>query len=195
MSEASTKPVLGVIIASTRPGRIGKPIGDWFIEQATADGSFEVRTLDLAEINLPFMDEPNHPRLRKYTKQHTLDWSAQVEACDAFVLVTCEYNYGLDSEASRGVGAAARLSGRARKKYVLNRFRGLPGCPQSRAPHPSPTRRPMSILFVIGSSAPPSALARPRAGHRPSGSPGTGPVHSSSQPKRPVLAQFWRRQE
>lgn len=94
MSEATTKPVLGVIIASTRPGRIGKPIGDWFIEQATADGSFEVRTLDLAEINLPFMDEPNHPRLRKYTKQHTLDWSAQVEACDAFVLVTCEYNYG-----------------------------------------------------------------------------------------------------
>ena len=44
-----------VIIASTRPGRIGKPIGDWFIEQATADGSFEVRTLDLAEINLPFI--------------------------------------------------------------------------------------------------------------------------------------------
>ncbi len=39
------------------------------------------------------MDEPNHPRLRQYTKQHTLDWSARVDAADAFIFVTPEYNY------------------------------------------------------------------------------------------------------
>src|SRR5579864_3115325 len=39
------------------------------------------------------MDEPNHPRLRQYTKQHTKDWSARVEAADAFVFVMPEYNF------------------------------------------------------------------------------------------------------
>ena len=41
------------------------------------------------------MDEPNHPRLRQYTKEHTKAWSAQVEAADAFVFVTPEYNFGI----------------------------------------------------------------------------------------------------
>jgi NAD(P)H-dependent FMN reductase len=39
------------------------------------------------------MDEPNHPRLRQYTHQHTKDWSARVQAADAFVFVTPEYNH------------------------------------------------------------------------------------------------------
>ena len=57
-------------------------------------GGFEIDFADLAEVNLPFMDEPNHPRFHRYTHQHTLDWSARVEAADAFVFVMPEYNYG-----------------------------------------------------------------------------------------------------
>jgi NAD(P)H-dependent FMN reductase len=45
-------------------------------------------------LDLPLLDEPNHPRLRKDTKQHTHDWSARVDAADAFAFVTPEYNYG-----------------------------------------------------------------------------------------------------
>ena len=41
------------------------------------------------------MDEPKHPRLREYEHQHTKDWSARVEAADAFVFVHPEYNYGI----------------------------------------------------------------------------------------------------
>jgi NAD(P)H-dependent FMN reductase len=84
---------LGVIIASTRPGRIGLPIGTWVTEAARAHGGFEVTVLDLAEIGLPFLDEPHHPRLRQYTKPHTFAWSALVEAQDAFVIVMPEYNF------------------------------------------------------------------------------------------------------
>ena len=86
---------LMIVIASTRPGRAGQPIGDWFRAKAEAHGEFEIDYADLAEINLPFMDEPNHPRLRQYTKQHTKDWSARVDAADAFVFVTPEYNHGM----------------------------------------------------------------------------------------------------
>jgi NAD(P)H-dependent FMN reductase len=86
--------VLTIVIASTRPGRTGLPIGQWFIARAEARGGFEIRVVDLADLALPFLDEPNHPRFRKYTKQHTKDWSATVDASDAFVFVTPEYNFG-----------------------------------------------------------------------------------------------------
>jgi NAD(P)H-dependent FMN reductase len=87
-------PRLLVIIASTRPGRIGLPVANWFVREATAHDTFELETVDLAELRLPLLDEPKHPRLREYTKDHTHAWSATVDAADAVVMVTSEYNYG-----------------------------------------------------------------------------------------------------
>jgi NAD(P)H-dependent FMN reductase len=86
-------PKLLIVIASTRPGRVGLPVGRWFEFQARAHGAFEVQVADLLELDLPFMDEPNHPRLAQYSHQHTKDWSAMVNAADAFVFVMPEYNY------------------------------------------------------------------------------------------------------
>ena len=87
-------PRLSIIIGSTRPGRAGLPIADWFSDRARQHGGFEIDVVDLAELNLPMLDEPNHPRLRQYTHQHTKDWSARVAGSDAFVIVTPEYNHG-----------------------------------------------------------------------------------------------------
>jgi NAD(P)H-dependent FMN reductase len=83
-----------IVIASTRPGRGGDSVARWFIERATEHDAFELHVVDLAELNLPPLDEPNHPRLRQYTRRHTREWSEQVEAADAFVFVTPEYNHG-----------------------------------------------------------------------------------------------------
>jgi NAD(P)H-dependent FMN reductase len=90
-------PTLQIVIASTRPGRVGLPVARWFEQRARAHGGFEVEVADLAELDLPFVDEPNHPRLRQYTQQHTRDWSAKVDAADAFVFVMPEYNYGFNA--------------------------------------------------------------------------------------------------
>jgi NAD(P)H-dependent FMN reductase len=87
-------PKLHVILASTRPGRAGEPIAEWFLERARAHGAFDVELVDLAEVALPFLDEASHPRLRRYEHDHTKAWSARVDAADAFVFVTPEYNYG-----------------------------------------------------------------------------------------------------
>jgi NAD(P)H-dependent FMN reductase len=72
-------------------------VAKWFRERAEAHGGFEVEVVDLAEVNLPFMDEPNHPRLRQYVHQHTKDWSAIVDRADAYVFVMPEYNYGFNA--------------------------------------------------------------------------------------------------
>ena len=87
-------PKLLIVIASTRPGRVGLPVGEWFYERAVAHGGFEPELADLAVIDLPLLDEPNHPRLQQYTQEHTRQWSATVAAADAIVFVTAEYNYG-----------------------------------------------------------------------------------------------------
>ncbi|WP_103338467.1 NADPH-dependent FMN reductase [Amycolatopsis sp. CA-126428] len=92
-----TKPVLQVVIASTRPGRVGPAFAGWFVKVADDHGGFAVETVDLAEVGLPFLDEPKHPKLRQYQHQHTKDWSATVDRADAFVFVTPEYNYGYNA--------------------------------------------------------------------------------------------------
>jgi NAD(P)H-dependent FMN reductase len=88
------KSKLLIFIASTRPGRVGLPVARWFHAQATSHAAFEVELIDLAEWNLPFMNEPRHPRLRQYTQEHTWRWSALVDNADAFVWVMPEYNHG-----------------------------------------------------------------------------------------------------
>ncbi|MGP3963437.1 NADPH-dependent FMN reductase [Nonomuraea sp. 3N208] len=91
------KPVLQVIVASTRPGRAGRPIAEWFHGKAVESGLFEVELIDLAEVGLPFLDEPHHPRLRQYVNAHTKEWSATVERGDAYVFVTPEYNHSFNA--------------------------------------------------------------------------------------------------
>ncbi|TVZ01172.1 NADPH-dependent oxidoreductase [Trebonia kvetii] len=91
------KPVLRIVIGSTRPGRIGPSVATWIAERAREHGGFDVQVTDLAELNLPLYDEPNHPRLRQYVNQHTKDWSALAGASDAFIFVTPEYNHGFNA--------------------------------------------------------------------------------------------------
>jgi NAD(P)H-dependent FMN reductase len=84
---------LNIIIGSTRPGRVGPVVAEWFAAFAREHGKFEPDLIDLAAFNLPVYDEPQHPRLRQYEKPHTGEWSKSVDAADAFVFVTPEYNF------------------------------------------------------------------------------------------------------
>lgn len=85
---------LNIVIASTRPGRVGPTVAEWFHGVARADGSFDAHLVDLAEFDLPVYDEPRHPRLQQYEHEHTRRWAESVAAADAFALVTPEYNFG-----------------------------------------------------------------------------------------------------
>lgn len=87
-------PRLHTLIASTRPTRVGPGIARWFHAFASKHGKFDAHLVDLADFDLPILDEPEHPSRRKYQHAHTRKWSESVEAADAFVFVTPEYNYG-----------------------------------------------------------------------------------------------------
>jgi NAD(P)H-dependent FMN reductase len=87
-------PTLQVIVASTRPGRIGRAVGDWFAATARDHDRFDVELIDLADVGLPFLDEPKHPRLGDYAHDHTRRWSETVQRGDAYAFVMPEYNFG-----------------------------------------------------------------------------------------------------
>src|SRR5690554_1222836 len=84
---------LHTIIASTRPGRIGPAIAQWFHTYAGDHGPFENHLIDLADFELPVYDEPQHPSTQKYEHAHTKAWSRSVAAADAYVFVIPEYNH------------------------------------------------------------------------------------------------------
>ncbi len=110
MAEAMTnrRPTLMLIIASVRPGRAGLPVGRWFHDLAAAQGGFALEWVDLLELNLPFMNEPEHPRLARYTHAHTKAWSARVADADAFVFVMPEYNYGFGAPLKNAIDYLCR---------------------------------------------------------------------------------------
>jgi NAD(P)H-dependent FMN reductase len=87
-------PRLNVIIASVREKRGGLAVADWFVNVARRHGGFDVELIDLEAVNLPLLNEPQHPRLQQYQHEHTKKWSEMVRRGDAYVFVTPEYNYG-----------------------------------------------------------------------------------------------------
>ena len=84
---------LNIIIGSTRPGRVGPVIAQWLKEAADEHGKFAVELVDLADFDLPLLDEAAHPATRQYANEPTKRWSASVASADAFLFVTPEYDY------------------------------------------------------------------------------------------------------
>ena len=85
---------VAIIVGSTRPGRKAESVARWVlgIAQQRSDARFEL--VDVADYNLPLLDEPVPPSMHRYSQEHTKRWAAKIEVFDAFVFVTPEYNHG-----------------------------------------------------------------------------------------------------
>ena len=90
---------LAVIVASTRPGRIGRSVADWFMTQATERDDMTFDLIDLAETRLPdVLVMSAHPDVDAYT--------ARLSAADAFVVVTPEYNHSFPAPLKQAIDLA-----------------------------------------------------------------------------------------
>ena len=72
-------------------------MAEWVADHAERHDAFEIDFVDLKQLDLPLMAEPKHPRFKEYQYDHTKDWSARVDAADAFVFVHPEYNHGINA--------------------------------------------------------------------------------------------------
>ncbi len=84
---------IGIILGSTRPGRRGAQVAEWVLEQASKRDDAAYELVDLADFDLPHLDEALPPSMGQYANEHTKKWAAAIDSYDGFVFVTPEYNH------------------------------------------------------------------------------------------------------
>ena len=89
---------IGIVVGSIREGRNGLQVGTWVKEQAQAQGrSAEYELIDLKDFDVPLFTSATHPMMAKkhYDDPRVQAWSDAIDPCDAYILVTPEYNHGV----------------------------------------------------------------------------------------------------
>src|SRR3989454_3945400 len=81
---------IGITVGSTRPGRKAAAVAKWVhdILKSRKDAEFEI--VDIADYELPLLDEPVSPTMHQYSKPHTKTWSEKIASLDAYIFVTPE---------------------------------------------------------------------------------------------------------
>lgn len=87
---------IGIVIGSVRSGRVGASVADWVARSAQGRAA-EYDIVDLAGFDVPLVTEATLPMMagREYASPEVRAWSQAIDACDAFVFVTPEYNHGV----------------------------------------------------------------------------------------------------
>ncbi|MDB1086098.1 GNAT family N-acetyltransferase [Streptomyces sp. ACA25] len=88
------------LMCSTRPGALGPAVNRWLIDATTPRAEelgVDLVPVALGDLELPFLDEEEHPSSGVYRHEHTRRWSRIADAADGFIVVTPEYNYGMPS--------------------------------------------------------------------------------------------------
>jgi NAD(P)H-dependent FMN reductase len=96
---------IGIIIGSTRPGRIGESVARWVSGRASQRTDAEFALVDLMEYGLGLLNESTVPGAanRHYENPATRRWSQTIDALDGFVFVTPEYNHGVPAALKNAV--------------------------------------------------------------------------------------------
>jgi NAD(P)H-dependent FMN reductase len=84
---------IGIIIGSTRPGRVGDQVARWVYEQASTRDDADFEIVDLADFALPHLDEVVPASAGQYANDHTRAWAEKIASFDGFIFVTPEYNH------------------------------------------------------------------------------------------------------
>lgn len=83
-----------IIIGSTRPGRQTPKLAKWVTNHTKKLTGIEAEIIDLADYQLPLLDEPVSPQYNPERKPNQVakNWLDKLAEADAYVLVTPEYN-------------------------------------------------------------------------------------------------------
>jgi NAD(P)H-dependent FMN reductase len=86
-------PKIAIITGASRPGSVNKSVAEWVLAQVAGRTDAEVELVDIADFNLPLLDEAYPAAYQNYQNPVTKAWSAKVSEFDGFVFVVHEYNH------------------------------------------------------------------------------------------------------
>lgn len=80
---------IGIILGSTREGRLSPQVGEWVKSLADKRGDAEYEIIDIADFKLPLLGEPGQDA------SGAAAWTAKIASCDGFVFIVQEYNHSI----------------------------------------------------------------------------------------------------
>lgn len=83
---------IGIILGSTRPNRVSTQVAQWVYDIALSRSDAKYELVDIADFDLPLLDEAIPASMGQYEHAHTRAWAAQIANLDGFIFVTPEYN-------------------------------------------------------------------------------------------------------
>jgi len=81
---------IGIILGSTRQGRLSPQVGEWVKKVADARGDANYEIVDIADFKLPLLGEADA------TEQATA-WNTKLASLDGFVFIVQEYNHSISA--------------------------------------------------------------------------------------------------
>lgn len=96
---------IGIIVGSVREGRRGASAGAWVQAQAQGRAGFDYEIVDLKSFDVPVYTASVLPMAakKKYDDPRVQAWSDAVDAHDAYIFVTPEYNHGVPAALKNAV--------------------------------------------------------------------------------------------
>ncbi|RAN75898.1 NADPH-dependent FMN reductase [Bacillus sp. SRB_336] len=86
---------IAIVTGSTRPGRVTKGVAEWVLAQAQQRGDADYEIVDIADFNLPVLDEAYPAGFQNYQNDHTKAWSAKIAEFDGYIFIAGEYNHSV----------------------------------------------------------------------------------------------------
>lgn len=81
------KLTIGIILGSTRQGRLSPQVGEWVKAIADKRGDANYEIVDIADYKLPFLGEADAPGIAA--------WNEKLATLDGFVFIVQEYNHSI----------------------------------------------------------------------------------------------------
>jgi NAD(P)H-dependent FMN reductase len=84
-----TKLNIGIILGSTREGRVSPQVGEWVKKIADKRGDANYEIVDIADFNLPFLGTTDG------SEPGIAAWNQKLSNLDGFVFIVQEYNHSI----------------------------------------------------------------------------------------------------
>lgn len=78
---------IGIILGSTREGRVSPQVGEWVKGIADIRGDADYEIVDIKDYNLPLLGEGDSPGIAQ--------WNDKINSLDGFVFIVQEYNHSI----------------------------------------------------------------------------------------------------
>ena len=98
---------IAIITSTTRPSRVSRDVADWVLARAEEFGGAEYEVVDIADYNLPLLDEAFPASFQNYQNEHTRTWAAKIAEFDGFIFVVAEYNHSVPAALSNALSFIA----------------------------------------------------------------------------------------